>query len=474
MIHWLDVFDPSNYRSVPFGVPNKEQWPLFVLSKFALVILPLYAVRSFHTASDWLERGGISQAIPVYWRVRYLLEKVLAHAMFYIGMGIPIIGINAVLDLPRLIGFTVTNMLIHELGPIVLSKKFFSRLFPEWKRTLGVNLVVDNISLEISVFIDRLGRIMVSESPHAKVRNFIKQIRYIDTSRGTRLEVSLRRYFVPQGMAPRFVVWAEPGCGYRAFERDPGGSVGFDWGDLADYASLVYINDQGRQLSPWRNAYWTKFFNEVGGRSYVSNPFDVLRKFILVVVGTPLAFIAGNMLVHLQYGQTINLHTALFFSYGIILAFTIGGMYGASICSTLVELTVWSVNMIRRGALFRFSLSPAKWGVMVSTRRCSPYLNPDTYGSLLEDRRPAYRRIRFLLGGILMGGVCSWGLTFHYGQSLDSFIDRNLRAERTIGSDGPRLNNGVYRDYQYSRLAPAYFDKEHRLFETGDQPGEVQ
>jgi len=468
---WLSIFDPSNYLTVPFGVPNQEQWPLFVLSKWALVVLPIYSVRYFNTTADWLEHGGAQHAIPAFRPIRNLLEKLLAHAMFYIGMGIPIIGIDAVLDVPRLVGFTLTNMAIHEALPILLSKGRFKRLFPEWRRTLGVNLIVDNITLEMCVFADRSGAIVLLESPHARIRNFVKRTRLQKTSGGMCLEVVLRRFFVPKGKEPRFFI-------YMAGNQRPTGSSGMpghcfriDFADLADYAMPVYVNDHGRRRWLWRTQYWTKFFNEIGGRSYVSTPFEIIRKFFLVALGTPLAFISGNMLVHYCYGGTVNLHAALYFSYGIIFAFTIGGMYGASVCSTLIEIITWKLYLLRR----RFKTlgdrirAVRRAGATVRVRQFNPYLNPSLFGSVLERQSGVYRGFRFLFGGILMGGVCSWGLTYLYGQSWDDYVHRTARTAiigRAAASDDnswalpPTIHGGE----RYITAAPTARDGDNRLF----------
>ncbi len=460
-----DLFDLSNYLSVPFGVPGKEQWPLFVLSKWALVILPLYSVRYFNTAANWFEHGGAGQAIPGFWRIRYLLEKFLAHSMFYIGMGIPIIGIEAVLDTARLVGFAVTNMFIHEVLPLVFSKQRLQKLIPEWRRTLGINLVVDNIPLEMSVFINRLGRIVVHESPHAQVHNFIKKTRLLRDRSGTRLEVELRRFFVPEGKDPRFVVRYRPTV--SAYRDAPGHSLRFDLGDLADYAEPVYVNDQGRRRWLWRTQYWTKFFNEVGGRSYTSNPFEIIRKFFLVVLGTPLAFIAGNVLVHLHYGSTVNIQLLVYFSYGIIFAFTIGGMYGASICSTLIELGAWQYHRLRKHTeTLLMHLAEAKWWkAAVRARDVSPDLDPGLFGSVLEGENASYRRFRFMFGGIVMGGICSWGLTYSYGASWDAFIQRNIQAalpgSRVEIADDSATITPVQ---TYVRASPDYLDRGNQLY----------
>ncbi len=462
---WSGLFDLSNYLSVPFGVPGQEQWPLFVLSKWALVILPFYSVRYFNTVAGWLEHGGAGHAVPGFQRIRHFCEKFLAHAMFYIGMGIPIIGIEAVLDTTRLIGFTVTNMVIHEVLPQVFSKQRFSRLAPEWRRTLGVNLVVDNIPLEMSVFVNRLGHIVVHESPHARVHNFIKKTRFFNNGDGVCLEVVLRRFFVPKGSDPTFLVRHDPSTGPNS--DNPGLGLRFEFRDLSDYAEPVYVNDQGRRRWLWRTQYWTKFFNEVGGRSYATNPFEIIRKFFLVVLGTPLAFIAGNLLVHLHYGPTVNLQLLVHFSYGIIFAFTIGGMYGASISSTLIELGAWQYSLLRRihRSLLTRLTNPVWWRETFDVRNFSPYLDPEPFGAVLEAHNPFYRRFRFVFGGIVMGGICSWGLTYTYGASWDAFIKRNIEAAYEGSTASVAANNAsVAPTRTFVRASPEYLDRGNQLY----------
>ena len=457
--------------SVQFGVPTAEQWPLFVLSKWALVILPFYAIRYFNTAADWAAYRGPAHAIPGFWKTRQVLEKFIAHSMFYIGMGIPIIGIDAVLDVPRLVGFTLTNMLIHEVLPIVLSKERFRRFSPEWRRTLGVNLIIDNISLEFIVYRTWRGEIIVQESPHARLRNFIKRTRFYETAEGVVVEVLLRPFFVPEGKDARFFVHVDRSRKYATTREALGRYFRIDFGDLADYAMPVYINDHGRQHWLWRSQYWTKFFNEVGGRSYASTPFEIIRKFFLVVLGTPLSFSAGNILVHFQYGETINLHPLLYFNFGIIFAFTIGGMYGASIFSTLIELSFWAGHVIARKykKITDFVLTPSRWRRSWNTRDFNPYYDPATFGALLENQSKTYGRFRFLVGGIVMGGVCSWGLTYFQGQSWDHAIQSTVQSTiiDTVSNRVPAERTpvpGIYREHDFITVSRDYHDRNNQLF----------
>lgn len=430
----LNTLGLSGFFHVDFGVPTRDQWPLFILSKWALVILPLYSVRYFGAASRWMQYEGPGGRIPGFRQACAFLEKFIAHAMFYVGMGIPIIGLDAVFDLPRLLGFTFTNMFIHEVLPIYLSKDRFRRLWPEWRRTLGVNMAIDTLTLEMSVFLNWRGDPVLRESPHSRVRNFVKSTRLLriekDGHKVTRLQVTLRRFFVPHGRSARFYIDVDP----RA--APPPGAVGlgrylrFDFEDLSDYAMPVYINDHGRQRWLWRPQYWTKFFNEVAGRSYETTPFEIIRKFFLVVCGTPVAFSAGNMLIHLQHGLTINLHPLLYFNYGIIFAFTIGGMYGASVFSTLIEVVACAGRhgVHKCNAAYNYLFHRRAWQRTSRSAMVNPHYRFDAFGALLERESPVYRQFRFLFGGIVMGGICAWGLTYLYGQSWDAFVYSNVQA----------------------------------------------
>ena len=80
-------------------------------------------------------------------------------------------------------------------------------------------------------------------------------------------------------------------CPNPDFDEVPSGSnlgkyIRVDFGDLSDYAMPVYINRYGRQRWLWRTQYWTKFFNEIAGRSYLTNPFEITRKFFLMFINT--------------------------------------------------------------------------------------------------------------------------------------------------------------------------------------------
>ncbi len=467
----LGIFDPSSYRTFTFGVPDKEQWPLFVFSKWALVILPLYSVRYFNTAANWFEYGGAGHTIPAFHRLRVFFEKFLAHTMFYIGMGIPIIGLDAILDVYRLIGFTLTNMVIHEVLPLYLSRERFKRIFPEWNQALGVNLVFDNVPLEFSIFLNQRGNIAVRESPHARITNFIKFTKMHKATNDVYLEVVLRRFFVPKDKSPRFFVRKNPACKPSPQNNDLGQSFLVDYGELADYATPIYINQYGWKRWLWRPQYWAKFFNEVGGRSYKSDPFEIIRKFFLVVFGTPLAFIAGNLLVHFQYGQTINLYPLFYFNFGLIFAFTMGGMYGASICSTLTEVFAWKLHQLgkKNQPIFDHVIATRNWKQSANVREYSPYLDPDLFGSALEKLTPAYRRFRFLFAGIVMGGLCSWGLTFYYGQAWGDLIFSKVQTpliNLTVqtGAQGNAPSLPAYPDYEFLTVSPNYHDGANQLY----------
>jgi len=465
---WLfEIF--SRYFSAGYGVPTAHQWPVFVLSKLALVILPLFAVRLFNRYLDSMNPVLGTGPLPGVWRIRAFFEKFLAHAMFYVGMGIPIIGFNAVMDIHRLIGFTLTNMFIHEVLPKIFSENRFKRLIPEWRKTLGVNLIINAVTLEFSVFRDKHGRVRVEESPHSKFRNFIQKTIHRDDGDGQVVEVVLRRFFVPKDRRNRFFVRQSPDFTGRLSCDTLGSCYRIDFADLADYAAPVYINDYGRRTWLWRPQYWTKFFNEIGGRSFMASPFQVIRKFFLVVFGTPLAFSAGNVLVHYYYGGTLNLHPLLYFNYGIIFAFTIGGMYGASVFSTLIELAAWQTHLVSRKykKVAAYAVRPRSWPALKGVRSHNPYLNPDLFGAMLERHNKSYRRFRFLAGGILMGGICSWGFTHYYGQAFEHFIDTNVRsamisAVAATGTGTP----GIYLDETFTAAAKTFDDRDNRLFQT--------
>ena len=465
---WLiEIF--SRYFSAGYGVPSAHQWPVFVLSKLALVILPFYSVHLFNSYLNSVNLNLTKGPVPGWQALRSFCEKFIAHAMFYVGMGIPIIGLNAVMDIHRLIGFTLTNMVIHEVLPKIFSEDRFKRLVPEWCKTLGVNLIINNVTLELSIFRDKQGKIRVEESPHSKFKNFIKRVVYHQDENGPYVEVVLSRFFVPRNRQKHFFVRQNPQFSGTLNDDTIGTYFRIDFVDLADFAAPVYVNEHGRRNWLWRPQYWAKFFNEVGGRSYTASPFEIIRKFFLVVLGTPLAFSAGNVLVHYHYGGMLNLHPLVHFNYGIIFAFTIGGMYGASIFSTLIELSAWWTHLaMRKYKKILAQLSrPGAWSVFQTVQNRSPYLNPDLFGNMLERQNKIYRRFRFLVGGILMGGICSWGLTYNYGQVLEQFIDNRVRSAMVSALANPDFNHpGTYIDENFVAIAKTYDDRNNRLFQV--------
>ncbi len=459
----------SSLFRVNFGVPGNDHWPLFVLSKWALIILPLYAVRYFGASAHWLENHGIGKLIPGFGNLRIVLEKFIAHTMFYIGMGIPIIGLNAVLDLPRLLGFTLTSMLIHEVFPRYLSQDRFQSLWSEWRRTLGLNLVVDDVVLEMTVFADRKGNPIVCESPHSRIHGFIQATELFRTENGPSLKVSLRRFFVPKGKDRTFFVHGRGDAARPSSGTIFGSQFRFELRALADFALPVYVNERGWRRWLWRPQYWTKFFYEAAGRSYMTTPFQIIRKFVLVVLGTPLAFGVGNMFAHFEYGQTLNWHPLLYFNYGLIFAFTIGGMYGASFFSTLTEILVCTGRHLihKRNVVVSYFFRRANGERFSRRRNFNPYFRFDAFGALLEREYALYRNFRLLFGGVFMGGLCAWGLTYLEGESWNEFWLRNAQLpliELLYATDVESSYRGVHGEYRYGAVVREYYDGNNQLF----------
>lgn len=450
--------------------PNVGPWSLFVASKWALVILPFYVTRYFNAAANCFGRSGGGRALPGFPMVRSLAEKLLAHGMFYIGMGIPIIGFDAVFDIPRLVGFTLTNMVIHEALPKLLSEKWFQKSLPEGQQTLGLNIVIDTLPLEFSIRVGRRGKIVACESPFAKVTNVIRRTRAFRDGNGTHLDVELRRFFVPHGLDPHFLISLDRSGGAGRDRRTLGCRLSFDFGDLADFVMPLYYLDGGYRHWLWREQYWTKFFNEIGGCSYVATPFEIIRKSILVILGTPLAFCAGNALMHAACGGALNLAPLVFFNYGVIFTFTVGGMYGASIFSTLIELGAWLSYMIgrKRHQVVALCRSPRFRADLASALAHNPYLDPNRFGVMLQSRSRFYRQLRFLIGGIVMGGLCSWGITDSWGFALDHTLQAAIAAVRDNGRG--RTVGGVVASvadyYFYQSRTVGLDDPANRLFSS--------
>ena len=141
-------------------------------------------------------------------------------------------------------------------------------------------------------------------------------------------------------------------------------------------------------------------------------------------------------MVHVMYGGVINLAPFLTCDYGKILALTIGGMYGASISTTIVEVGTWVSYLLRRKrrqlwGVLRSPHSRQRW-LMLSSR--SPYFRLRHFEAMLEVSSPIFRRVP-LVAGILMGGLCSWWSMQTWGSSLDfrfhDFIeDRYFQSSR--------------------------------------------
>jgi hypothetical protein len=439
-----------NWEPVGFGVPGAHQWPLFVLSKLTLVLAPMYVV--------WLYR----RALPTRWRntTAVTVEKLLAHAAFYVGMGLPIIGLDSVLDFPRLVGFTITNFFFHETLPVLLKERWLKRLFPEWIPTLGVNLLMGEELLELSAYVNARGKLKVIESPYSESKDFLRSV-YVEERGGeSHATVELKSLYVPDNVRPilKFSAPAKPG---RLSRRQVGKLIQVDLGELEPFAMPVYLNKFGQKSLLWRDLYWTKFFNEMGGRSYITYAFAVIRKGITVLVATPLAFATGNLFVHLSQGGAWTWDVYRFFSYGIILAFTLGGMYGASICSTLVELGTWLYY--RR--IKRLKLSSEGGAIRKKSRFRSLKWGPDKFGAFLEGRSRVYRSLRFLLGGILAGGLGAWFLTYQMGgrwqERAAAFEERRfLQPASTVARDGQAVPRELPR---FSFPSSEEGDLSHRL-----------